>query len=141
MAQELYRNTVHHNIDFELGILFMLRWLKSMPNTFNHKFRLWDSWLRRMSLVSQFSSGEVFRDALKKHSIENGYEVIIPKNYSDWIHGMCKQQCGFRVAVVKLSNKNTFQIQSIIKEHRCARAYYNHNVNMQNVHRFGKRPN
>lgn len=66
--------------------------------------------------------------AMINHAIFYGYDVLILVDNKTQMEAYGNYKCSFKVFAHNINKKNTVQIQELVKEHQCARAYVNHNV-------------
>ena len=73
-----------------------------------------------------FANVKVFREALKMHSIINGYEFAYQINDGDRVAVVCKVGCGWRIHATQMHGSETFQIKTMKENpHKCGRTYNN----------------
>lgn len=73
-----------------------------------------------------FANVRVFREALKMHSIKNGYEFEYKRNDGDRVIIVCKVSYGWRIHASQMSSTDIFQIKTMKgNHHKCGRTYNN----------------
>lgn len=68
---------------------------------------------------TMFSSGKVFRAALREHAIRNGTDFVFLKNEGNRVTVKCKNDCGWRLHASFFQDTTAFQIKSL-KNHPCS---------------------
>ncbi|KAK6151999.1 hypothetical protein DH2020_014634 [Rehmannia glutinosa] len=77
-----------------------------------------------------FPNVQLYRKALRKHSVKNGFQLLFEKNESNRVTAKCKNLCGWRIYASFLGKSTSFQIKSIKGEpHRCHRDFRNRSAN------------
>ncbi|KAL4348876.1 hypothetical protein GQ457_17G016030 [Hibiscus cannabinus] len=78
-----------------------------------------------------FATKQVLREAVKMYSIKNRYSVRLKRNDSRKIQPVCKAGCPWVLwasPVVLKEPCGTWQIKSLVAEHRCLKEYKNPNI-------------
>ncbi|GMJ12330.1 hypothetical protein HRI_004902200 [Hibiscus trionum] len=78
-----------------------------------------------------FATKQVLRESIKMYSIKNRYTVKLKRNDNRRIQAVCKAGCPWNLWASPINFKEpneTWQIKSLIGEHRCLKEYKNSNM-------------
>ncbi|KAK8683730.1 hypothetical protein V6N13_039781 [Hibiscus sabdariffa] len=78
-----------------------------------------------------FATKQVLREAVKMYSIKNRYSVMLKRNDNRRIQAVCKAGCPWVLWASPVDLKElcgTWQIKSLVAEHRCLKEYKNPNI-------------
>ncbi|XP_054806274.1 uncharacterized protein LOC129308940 [Prosopis cineraria] len=87
------------------------RYYKYNPNEMCKDFKF--------SLGMEFTSIKQFRDALKEHSLLNGYAFDYIKNDKERCRVKCTNRCGWLMFVSKESDSLTYRLKTLNPRHAC----------------------
>lgn len=76
----------------------------------------------------KFTNAQVFREALREWSVQNGYDIKYKRKENARITALGKNDCGWRIHASPMEREKTFQIKSLNPIHKCGRSYNNHLV-------------
>ena len=76
-----------------------------------------------------FSSGQVFREAVRKHAILHQRGVRLKKNLSDKIKWVCTAGCDWKVYGIKQQRSTIIQIKTVCNIHTCTPTWVQKQIN------------
>ncbi|XP_027348125.1 uncharacterized protein LOC113859593 [Abrus precatorius] len=79
----------------------------------------------KLKLGLEFGSIKEFKDAIRKYNVLNGKEIRFDLNDKTKVRARCRHCAEYSVYVSKVSNSETYKLNTLFNKHICGRVFHN----------------